>query len=184
MHIQPDHCLSDTSVTLSPNREPRGPAQRVELVVLHCISLPLGAESPAYVHDLFANRLDVDADPSFADLAGVRVSAHLLIDRGGLITQYVPFDEQAWHAGVSSWRGRPGCNRYSIGIELLGTDDGAFTARQYATLVEILRLLFAAYPALHMGAVVGHEEVAPGRKSDPGTGFDWPRLYAGLAGGR
>ena len=181
--IQPGGWLVGARAVASPNRSD-DPPERVELVVVHCISLPAGSTSTEHVEALFTNSLDPSAHPTFAELDGVRVSAHLVIDRAGRVTQFVPFERQAWHAGVSAWRGRPACNRRSIGIELIGTDDAAFTAKQYARLAAVLESLFDAYPALDLSSVVGHEEVAPERKTDPGPRFDWVRLYAALTARR
>lgn len=125
------------------------------------------------VEDLFLNRLDVGADPALEDLAGVAVSAHLFIDRRGRTRQFVPFNERAWHAGVSTWRGRQRCNDFAIGIELEGVDDRPYTRAQYRRLRAILEALLDRYPRLSRSAIVGHQEIAPGRKTDPGSAFDW-----------
>lgn len=180
MRIDRHHWLNRVRRRPSPNCDGRGAGERPELVVLHCISLPPGRFGTGLVEALFLNRLDVGAPPALADLEGVRVSAHLFIDRRGRITQFVPFDRRAWHAGESLWRGRPGCNRYSIGIELEGIDTGRFTERQYRQLDRVLRALLARYPGLAPDAVVGHQEIAPGRKRDPGPGFDWRRVLVEL----
>ena len=150
----------------------------MELVVVHNISLPPGRFGGDMVEALFCNRLDCTSDPALADLAGLAVSAHLFIDRQGRATQFVPLDYRAWHAGVSSWRGRPGCNAYSIGIELEGTDERPYTKRQYDRLGRVLRWLLARYSDLATDTLVGHNEIAPGRKTDPGPAFDWPRVFA------
>jgi len=165
---------------LSPNRDPRPVWADVELVVVHNISLPPGKFGGGMVEELFCNQLDCSADPALSDLAGLAVSAHLFIDRRGRVTQFVPFNERAWHAGVSSWRGRAGCNDFAIGIELEGTDDKNYTKRQYARLGSTLRWLFRRYPRLAADTLVGHNEIAPGRKTDPGAAFDWSRLLAEL----
>lgn len=149
-------------------------------MVVHGISLPPGKFGTGLVNELFLNVLDVTLDPALADLDGVRVSAHLFVDRRGRTIQFVPFNERAWHAGVSSWRGRAGCNDYSIGIELEGTDDGGYTKAQYRRLSKVLKALLWRYPSLSRNAIVGHQEVAPGRKTDPGSTFDWPKVLAGL----
>ena len=156
----------------------RGVGARIELVVIHCISLPPGQFGTGLPEALLAGRLDTAAHPSLADLAGVRVSAHLLIDRQGQMVQLVPFDRRAWHAGVSSWRGRSGCNRLSIGIELEGTERTPYEDAQYRVLEQLLPVLIARYPALGRDTVVGHAEIAPGRKRDPGPHFDWLRVLA------
>lgn len=148
-------------------------------MVLHGISLPPGRFGTGLVERLFLNRLPADA--GLADLDGLRVSAHVLIERRGRLTQFVPFDRAAWHAGQSCWRGRPACNGYSVGIELEGTDARPYTAAQYTRLLDLLRALFERYRRLSPEAVVGHAEVAPGRKTDPGPAFDWPRLLRALS---
>lgn len=149
-------------------------------MVIHGITLPPGEIGTGDVEALFTNTLDISRDPRLADLEGVRVSAHLFIDRRGRATQFVPFNERAWHAGVSSWRGRVGCNDFSVGIELEGEDHRPYTQAQYVRLDRILAALLAAYPRLSRAAIVGHLEVAPGRKTDPGAVFDWCRVLTGL----
>lgn len=163
----------------SPNCDGRPPGTQVSLAVLHAISLPRGQyrkeAGASAIERLFTNRLDPRAHPSFADLAGLRVSSHFLIYRGGELVQFVPLGARAWHAGASRWRGRERCNDFSVGIELEGTDDGAFAAAQYAALSALLRRLQDRLPLREFAA---HSDVAPGRKSDPGARFDWPRLLA------
>jgi AmpD protein len=165
---------------LSPNHDERPDPRDIALVVVHGISLPPGEFGGAYVDALFRCELDVDAHPSFADLRGVRVSPHLFIDRAGRVVQYVAFDRRAWHAGLSLWRGRVRCNDFSIGIELEGTDRDAYTDAQYAALVEVVAALLVSYPRLSLSTVVGHNEIAPGRKTDPGPAFDWPRFFGAM----
>lgn len=157
----------------SPNFGPRPPGTAVSLVVLHSISLPPGRYGGDEVENLFTNRLDHDAHPYFAGLRGLEVSAHFFVRRDGKLHQYVSCEQRAWHAGRSSWRGRENCNDYSIGIELEGLEGLRFTAAQYRRLAALLRGIAARFP---IDAVVGHEHVAPGRKADPGPGFEWPRL--------
>jgi AmpD protein len=164
----------------STNRDARPPGTTITLAVIHGISLPPGAFGGPGVVDLFTNRLDPAAHPYFAGIAHLRVSAHFLIRRRGELLQFVACGERAWHAGASAWNGRPGCNDYSIGIELEGTDDRAYTRAQYARLARLLRQLRRRYP-LH--DVAGHSDIAPGRKSDPGPAFDWARLRQLLATG-
>lgn len=164
----------------SPNQDDRPPGTAIELLVVHGISLPPGEFGGPWIDALFTNALDPAAHPYFAGIASLRVAAHALIRRDGEIVQYVPFHRRAWHAGVSSWRGRNGCNDFSIGIELEGTDDLPYTDVQYLRLVELARALTAAYPGITPEAIAGHSEVAPGRKTDPGPAFDWRRLRAGL----
>jgi AmpD protein len=132
------------------------------------------------VHALFCNNLDPSVHPSFAELCENPVSAHLLIERDGTITQYVPFDRRAWHAGASTWRGREKCNDFSIGIELEGTDHEPYTDAQYDVLTEVVSTLLSHYPGLGAETIAGHCDVAPGRKTDPGPAFDWRRFRAAL----
>jgi AmpD protein len=181
VRIDDQHWLTRVRRLPSPNCDARGRGECPELVVIHCISLPPGRFGTGLVDALFTNRLDTGADPALADLAGVRVSAHVFIDRRGRVTQFVPFDRRAWHAGASIWRGRPGCNRYSVGVELEGTDRARYTALQYRQLDRVLHALFVRYPGLSADAVVGHQEIAPARKRDPGPGFDWRRVLLALA---
>ena len=159
----------------SPNSDDRPAGTSIDLLVIHAISLPPGEFGAAAIDDLFLNRLDCGAHPYFAGLEGVRVSAHLVIYRQGRLVQFVPCQRRAWHAGVSSWGGRPRCNDYSIGIELEGCDDIAFEDAQYETLAALTRGLRRAYPIV---SVVGHSDIAPARKTDPGPLFDWPRYLA------
>ena len=161
----------------SPNHGERPPGLRPWLVVLHSISLPPGVYGGDAIERLFTNRLDPRAHPYFAQLEGLQVSAHFVIRRAGRIQQYVDCERRAWHAGRSSWRGIDNCNDHSIGIELEGLEGQRFDARQYPALVRLLRSLARRYPVRE---VVGHEHVAPGRKHDPGPGFDWPRLVRAL----
>lgn len=146
-------------------------------MVLHSISLPPGEYGGDAVHALFTNTLDCDAHPYYARLRGLRVSAHFLLRRDATLLQFVSCDARAWHAGASSWRGRDNCNHYSVGIELEGLEGEVFEPAQYARLAQLLRALAARYP---IDEVVGHEDVAPGRKFDPGAGFDWALLRRSL----
>ena len=168
---------------LSPNCDARpAPSEggEIELVVLHNISLPPGRFGTGMVPAFFCNQLDCSRDATLADLSDMRVSAHLFIDRRGVTTQFVALNQRAWHAGVSSWRGRKSCNDFAIGIELEGADDCPYTKAQYARLVTVLDWLLSRYPALSDDRIVGHSEIAPGRKSDPGPAFDWARLLQAL----
>ncbi len=160
----------------SPNFDERPPGSQPELVVVHSISLPEGEFGTPHVEALFCNRLDASAHGSFAEIAPLRVSAHALIARDGALTQFVPFTKRAWHAGESCFRGRACCNDFSIGIELEGCDWQPFEAHQYARLADLLRLLMRAWPGIDADRVVGHCDIAPGRKTDPGPHFDWRRL--------
>jgi N-acetyl-anhydromuramoyl-L-alanine amidase len=162
----------------SPNFNARPPAAHVDLVVVHSISLPPGEYGGDGVHRLFCNELDWDAHPYFKSIEGLQVSAHFFVRRNGELWQFVGCGDRAWHAGKSTWLGRDDCNDYSIGIELEGLEGGPFEAAQYETLSGLCAALAQHYPVQH---VVGHEHVAPGRKSDPGDGFDWSRLRSSLA---
>ncbi len=164
----------------SPNCDPRPDADDISLLVIHGISLPPGRFGGPWIDALFTNALDAGAHPYFVGIAALRVSAHLCIRRDGRVTQYVPFALRAWHAGVSCFRERSCCNDFSIGIELEGTDARPYTARQYARLARITRALLARYPRLAPERIVGHSDIAPGRKTDPGPGFDWARFRAAL----
>jgi AmpD protein len=160
----------------SPNCDDRPADEAPTLIVLHGISLPPGEFGGPWIDQLFTNRLDPGAHPSFATLADLRVSAHVLLRRDGTAVQYVPFHRRAWHAGASCYQGRERCNDYSIGIELEGADDQPYTDAQYAALTATVRALLQAYPALDAARITGHSDIAPGRKTDPGPHFDWPRL--------
>lgn len=169
----------------SPNQNERPAAAAISLIVIHNISLPAGEFGGSAIDALFLNQLDTSAHPSFSTLIGLRVSAHLLIRRDGAVHQYVAFDRRAWHAGRSCYRGVADCNDFSIGIELEGTDDVAYESIQYDRLIEIIADLLVCYPTLSPEAIVGHQHIAPQRKSDPGPAFDWTgfrqRLQARLS---
>ncbi len=161
----------------SPNFGPRPPGAQVELIVVHSISLPPGEFGGDHVQALFTNALDWDAHPYFQQIKGLEVSAHFYVTRDGGLWQFVSVDDRAWHAGASSFCGRDNCNDYSVGIELEGLEGGRFESAQYDTLGRLSQALRARYP---IGAIAGHEHVAPGRKQDPGAGFDWHRLQRSL----
>lgn len=161
----------------SPNCDQRPPACDIDLVVIHGISLPPREYGGGWIDALFTNTLDVRAHPYFREIGALRVSAHVLIRRDGELVQYVPFDRRAWHAGKSEFEGRCACNDYSIGIELEGCDEEPYEDVQYRLLADVLRHLMARYPAITPARIVGHSDVAPGRKTDPGPLFDWDRLY-------
>ena len=166
----------------SPNCDARPPGVEAELIVVHGISLPPGEFGGPWIEHLFANTLPADAHPYFAEVAGMRVSSHLAISRSGAVTQYVKFTDRAWHAGTSVFDGREACNDFSIGIELEGTDTLAYEPAQYRSLSEAIAALCAAYPRLSADRVVGHSDIAPGRKTDPGPAFDWRHARALIAG--
>jgi len=160
----------------SPNQDSRPPGATLDLVVVHGISLPPGEFGEDWVEALFTNRLPSDEHPFFKSIEGLRVSAHFYVRRDGRVVQFVPCHARAWHAGASSWRYRLACNDYSIGIELEGADDIPYEANQYAALAQLIEALAAAYPTLAEAPVVGHSDIAPGRKTDPGPAFDWAQL--------
>ena len=180
-YVDPDagH-LSGARQLSSPNFDIRPDGVVTDLIIVHGISLPPGEYGGPWIDRLFTNQLDWGAHPYFRQIEGMRVSSHLLIRRDGEVVQYVPFHARAWHAGVSNFAGRERCNDFSIGIELEGTDDTAYEIVQYRELARVILALCNAYPALSLQRLVGHSDVAPGRKSDPGECFDWPRLRAML----
>lgn len=145
----------------------------ISLLVIHNISLPAGQFATPFVDDLFMGRIDCQAHPSFADLAGLRVSAHCFIKRSGELVQYVPFNKRAWHAGASEFNGQTNCNNFSIGIELEGTDTTAYTLAQYTSLKTLSKAIMQRYPNITTERIVGHCDIAPGRKTDPGSSFNW-----------
>ncbi len=157
----------------SANCDERPVDAAIELLVIHGISLPPGEFGEGWIEDLFCNQLDPAAHPSFGEIYELRVSAHVLIRRDGSVIQFVPFERRAWHAGESSFEGRERCNDFSIGIELEGTDDVSYDPAQYRVLVRLVRLLMSVYPGITPQRIVGHCDVAPGRKTDPGPSFDW-----------
>jgi AmpD protein len=157
----------------SPNQDARPDGVAIRLVVIHGISLPPGEYGGPGIAELFTNQLDATAHPYYATIAALRVSSHFLIRRDGELIQFVSCDARAWHAGASTWCGRDRCNDFSIGIELEGSDDDAYEDEQYETLVPLVEALRERYP---IDDVVGHSDIAPGRKTDPGPWFDWSRL--------
>jgi AmpD protein len=162
---------------LSPFFDARPAGAAPDLIVLHGISLPPGEFGGPWIARLFTGDLPATAHPEFVERAGLRVSAHLLVRRDGEVVQFVSFNERAWHAGISSWQGRERCNDYSIGIECEGTDELPYEAAQYAALRQLLPTLLGAYPQITRERIVGHSDVAPGRKTDPGPTFDWTQLW-------
>jgi AmpD protein len=175
------HCIRDLDWLESPNADARPDPGDISLLVVHAISLPPGelggAHNRRYIGDLFMNRLDRAAHPYFAGLAELRVSAHLCVFRDGSATQFVSFDRRAWHAGESWFDGRSRCNDFSIGIELEGCDEQPFGDAQYVTLARLVNAAMRTYPALRRERIVGHADIAPLRKTDPGPHFDWCRLH-------
>jgi AmpD protein len=163
----------------SPNCNER-PNDEISLLVIHNISLPPGQFDTQAVERFFCNELDCSEHPYYQEIEGLEVSAHLLIERTGRVVQFVPFDKRAWHAGQSSFEGREQCNDFSIGIELEGTDDQPFTNEQYAQLTQITQQLMSVYSLIRPDRIVGHSDIAPGRKTDPGPCFDWSRYLNSL----
>ena len=161
----------------SPNYGPRPPGAAIDLIVLHSISLPPGIYGGEEVQQLFTNRLDWDAHPYFQQIRGMEVSAHFFVRRDGTLMQFVSCDQRAWHAGASVWRDRPNCNDFSIGIELEGLEGDVFEVAQYETLARLFPAIARNYPVQD---VAGHSDIAPGRKFDPGPGFDWNLLLKRL----
>ena len=178
--INADGILDNSIYIKSPfyNKRPKG--AEINLLVIHCISLPEGQFGTEHIQNLFTGELDCSADPSFACLEGLEVSAHCVIRRNGHIEQYVPFEQRAWHAGVSSFEGLEGCNDFSIGIELEGTDCGEYTELQYQALINTTQQIQQKYSSITQARIVGHSDIAPGRKTDPGSGFDWERYLGSL----
>ena len=175
MHMQIESgWLTDVERQPSPHFDERETLEAISLLVIHNISLPPGKFGGSYITDLFLGQLNKEADPFFEHIYQLRVSAHCLIRRDGHVVQYVAFDKRAWHAGVSNFQGREKCNDFSIGIELEGTDDIPYTGEQYQKLSEITALIQRHYPSIDNN-IVGHCDIAPGRKSDPGPSFDWKR---------
>ena len=175
LRLLPDGWIEGVRQVASPNHDARPEGVPVELLLLHNISLPPGQFAGGCIERLFCNRLDSHPHPFMALLDGLRVSAHFLIERSGRITQFVGCHERAWHAGLSSFEGRAGCNDFSVGIELEGTDFTAFAPAQYLALADLTRALRDGLP---LRAVRGHSDVAAGRKTDPGPLFDWQRFAA------
>ncbi len=160
----------------SPHCDERPEGETISLLVIHNISLPPGQFGSDDVEQLFMGTLDCDRHPFYAQLRGLRVSSHLFIRRDGEVLQFVPYQMRAWHAGVSRMQGRERCNDFSIGIELEGTDHQPYTDAQYLALAAVSRDIMRRFPAITLGRIVGHNDIAPGRKTDPGPAFDWPRF--------
>ena len=170
--------LTGVRYVASPNCDERPAGCAIDLLVIHYISLPPGAFGGADIEAFFMNRLDAAAHPFFATIAELKASAHFLIRRDGEVIQFVPCAKRAWHAGESSWKGRSRCNDFSIGIEVEGDGEAPFTAAQYRRLAALTRVLLTRYP---IAEIAGHSDIAPGRKTDPGLSFDWPRLKTLIA---
>jgi AmpD protein len=175
MHVDVDSGLMDGARQVaSPNFDARPEGVEADLIVVHGISLPPGEFGGAWIDRLFTNTLPAEAHPYFAQIGDLRVSSHLVVARDGSLTQYVRFNDRAWHAGRSRYEGREACNDFSIGVELEGADTIPYEAAQYESLGGIVAALCAAYPTLSPQRLVGHSDISPGRKTDPGPAFDWP----------
>lgn len=184
MNVDPLTGLLDEALYLpSPNADERPADTVIDGVIIHGISLPPGEFGGPWIDRLFTNRLHPSAHPYFEEIASLQVSSHLLIRRDGELMQYVSFHRRAWHAGVSCLAGRQHCNDFTIGIELEGSDHVPYEDVQYRQLTQVLQALMRTYPAIHPERIVGHCDVAPGRKTDPGEAFDWRRLRACLSPG-
>lgn len=168
--------IKDADIIPSPNCESRPDPTEIRLIVIHGISLPPGSYGGGYIQQLFTNQLDSDEHPYFVEIEGMKVSAHCLIDRDGHLTQFVSFQDRAWHAGISCWQDEENCNDFSIGIELEGTDDEHYEDEQYQQLARLVISLQKQYPAISEQSICGHSDIAPGRKTDPGPFFDWQKL--------
>jgi N-acetyl-anhydromuramoyl-L-alanine amidase len=178
MYIDTHGLLQPAAYKPSPHCDARPLGVAIDLIVIHGISLPPGKFGQNMVEPFFCGKLETHLDPYFETIAHLKVSAHLFIDRHGEVTQFVPFLQRAWHAGQSIFQGRPHCNDFSIGIELEGTDVTPYEKAQYAALARLLPLLMQNYPAIKATRLVGHSDIAPGRKTDPGEAFDWEYLRA------
>lgn len=176
------HWLEGVHRHPSPNCDDRPVESAIDLLVIHAISLPPGQFGGGHIDALFTNCLDPREHPYFESVGALRVSTHVLVRRLGEVIQYVPFHRRAWHAGESNFKGRSRCNDFSIGIELEGTEEIPYEPVQYMQLARIARLLMSAYPDITPARIVGHVDIAPGRKTDPGPVFDWQRLHQLLKG--
>lgn len=177
MHIDTKSGLiKDARQHLSPNCDLRSDESDIALIVIHGISLPPGKFGGDYIDQLFCNQLDPNEHPYFQEISGLKVSSHLLIRRDGELVQYVPLQKRAWHAGVSRYKDRDNCNDFSIGIELEGEAETAYTELQYQMLSILIQELIKNYPSLNKQTITGHSDIAPGRKTDPGSAFNWEYL--------
>ena len=175
-----NHLLDQAKILESPNSSERPKGVKPNLLVIHNISLPPGEFGGRYVEDFFLNKLDPSIHPYFETIIDLKVSSHLLIDRKGTLTQFVNFSKKAWHAGVSEFEGKKECNDFSIGIELEGTDTKPYSEEQYSSLVGVTKSLMGNYSGISKHRIVGHKDIAPGRKTDPGESFDWSRYKDSL----
>jgi len=179
LNIDNSFFLEKAKICLSPNSSDRK-SNEVSLLVIHNISLPPGNYGGDHIEKFFTNQLDHEEHPYFQDIADLKVSSHLLIRRDGSITQFVPFNKKAWHAGISTFRGREDCNEFSIGIELEGTDESKYEKEQYESLISVTKELMSFFPDIKKDTIVGHSDIAPDRKTDPGKSFDWNYFRSNL----
>jgi|TARA_B100001287_G_scaffold272895_1_gene275375 AmpD protein len=179
LNIDNSFFLEKAKICLSPNSSDRK-SNEVSLLVIHNISLPPGNYGGDHIEKFFTNQLDHEEHPYFQDIADLKVSSHLLIKRDGSITQFVPFNKKAWHAGISTFRGREDCNEFSIGIELEGTDESKYEKEQYESLISVTKELMSFFPDIKKETIVGHSDIAPDRKTDPGKSFDWNYFRSNL----
>jgi AmpD protein len=175
-----NHCLSEARQVPSPNYNDRPEDAQPDLIVIHCISLPPGQYGGSHIEDFFQNQLSPSLHPYFEEIHQMQVSSHLLVRRDGEVVQFVPFNKRAWHAGQSCYGARDNCNDFSIGIELEGSDCTAYEPIQYERLKQVIEALRDYYPSLRPLSLVGHSDIAPERKTDPGPFFDWARLKQSL----
>ena len=172
-----NHWLIPAEKKPSDNQDDRPDENDISLIVIHCISLPPGQFNTPYIDQLFSNQLLAQDHPYFQEIHQFKVSAHILINRKGKISQYVPFNKRAWHAGLSTYQGRSQCNDFAIGIELEGTETLAYTEQQYSQLALLIKTLLNHYPGLSHKRITGHSDIAPGRKNDPGASFSWQKFF-------
>ena len=175
-----NHIFKESKYFKSPNFNDRPNSSDIRLLVIHCISLPPNNYGGDYVKDFFLNKLQSSEHEYFESIKNLKVSSHLFINRAGEVLQFVPFDKRAWHAGESSFNGVSDCNNFSIGIELEGSVDDFYSEEQYKILIDITNEIIKKYPLIKKDCVVGHSDVSPGRKSDPGDRFDWKRFLEAL----
>ena len=176
-----NHVLAQAEFLESPNFSERPKGLKPSLLVIHNISLPPGKFGGGHIEDFFQNKLDSSFHPYFKEIINLRVSSHILIDRKGKLIQFVEFNKKAWHAGVSEFQGLKECNDFSIGIELEGTDSESYSEEQYSSLINLTQCLQESYPEITKERIVGHNDIAPQRKTDPGDSFDWTRYKESLA---
>lgn len=174
-----NNLLQEAEYCRSPHCNLRPAGYDIELIVIHNISLPPSHFNNSYVEHFFMGKLNPNDHPYFKTIQHLKVSSHIFIRRDGSVIQFVPFDKRAWHAGISSYKGKESCNDFSIGIELEGVDDITYEKEQYTALIKLTNALIKEYPLLNKSAIVGHSEIAPNRKTDPGKAFDW-NLYLSM----